>query len=283
MNIFVENKEITLSELHDELLEMMTVFDEFCTNHNILYYLTGGTLIGAIRHNGFIPWDDDVDIMMPREEYEKFVQYRQINDRYKIITYKNPQGLCFPYTYCIVTDTETIGKEENVRHQSGRGIFIDVFPYDGLPKDEHLLDRHINKARRLSVLLHYCNIGHVGSGNGLKKVMKIIVLHFCRKFLSQEKLLQAIDKHATKYAFSNSDKVTCLVHIVWDKKQSHRMIYSKNAYSSYERHLFENKSFIIPSGYHERLTNEYGDYMTPPPVSKRKGNHDVIYYRKEYK
>ena len=259
---------------------MLVQLDHFCSEHNIDYFLDGGTLLGAIRHSGFIPWDDDVDIMMPRDQYDKFIQYSQISDKYKIITSKNSQGYNYHYTYCIVTDTETVSIEKNIREQIGRGVFIDVFPYDGLPSNKDEFEKYTNKLRTLTTLLHYCNIQHAGLGNKMVKALKYCVLFSCHLFVPRKLLLREIDKLVRKYDYNKSEIVTNCVHFPWNKKDIQRVLFERKSYDEKEEHLFEGYLFNVPFGYDNRLKTQYGDYMTPPPQAERIGNHDIEYYWK---
>ena len=125
----------TLQHMKEVELKILIAVDEVCKKLNIDYALDGGTLLGAARHSGFIPWDDDIDLLMPREDYERFIATAQeyLPKEYKIRTFLNTPE--YPYLFIKVDDTRTLLVEENLRHlNSGVGIFIDIFPIDGFPE-----------------------------------------------------------------------------------------------------------------------------------------------------
>lgn len=128
-------KEIMLEELREIQLQMMDKIHEFCESHNIRYSLGGGTLLGAVRHKGYIPWDDDIDIMLPRPDYDRFI--REFEGAYKDLNIQhlgNDDTCCIPFAK--VYDNRTVLIEKHQRS----GVYIDVFPVDGLPEEQYILD-----------------------------------------------------------------------------------------------------------------------------------------------
>lgn len=125
-------KEMTLQELHEVQLAMLDAVDNYCRLNHLRYSLGGGTLLGAVRHHGYIPWDDDIDIMMPRPDYEKFMRYFK-HEYYKLYDYRTDDTCGFSFAKLI--DTRTIVQEYTITYS----VFIDIFPIDGLPHQKNYL------------------------------------------------------------------------------------------------------------------------------------------------
>ena len=124
-----------MTELQNRLLIMLKWFHEFCVEHNLRYFALGGTLLGAIRHKGFIPWDDDIDVGMPRADYNKLMELSdQIQSPYVLETPQSP-AKDFIYAYCKLFNTDTTLIEKRKKNMK-RVIYIDIFPLDGLGNDE---------------------------------------------------------------------------------------------------------------------------------------------------
>lgn len=128
----MKQKNITLQEMQKYVANILKQFDAFCNENGLTYFVGYGTLLGAIRHDGFIPWDDDIDIMMPRGDYEKLLTYAALDNvgRYEIISRMNRKNWPYPLAKCVDSNTEL----EETNFNSGRlGVYIDLFPLDGLP------------------------------------------------------------------------------------------------------------------------------------------------------
>ena len=146
----MENKkEISLEEQRDIQKELLKELKEICDNNNIIYFLGGGTLLGAIRHKGYIPWDDDVDVMMPRKDYEILLEIFDDNckENHKILTYINTED--YYYSFAKIVDTNTILHEGKLRTIKEMGIYIDIFPIDFLPDDKKKTEKIFKKYKLL--------------------------------------------------------------------------------------------------------------------------------------
>ena len=262
---------MTLNDIHDRLLEMLQAFDAFCREHEIKYFLYWGTLLGAVRHKGFIPWDDDVDIIMLREDYEKFVTYSQISDEFLIVSNKNSHGYFHPFMHCNVSDTKTIMMSNTMHKLTGKGLCLDIIPLDYVPEDpeeqKKMLSKIMNWRRLLSILLYRRH-----PVKGISSFIKVTISKFLSLFLSEMALVKKIQKYASKY----KNKTNCCAQLylgtlyVFDAE-----LFSKGMESD-----FEHVQFRIPEKYDEILRIFYGDYMKIPPKEDRL-DHCMEVYRKK--
>ena len=268
----MEGKILTEDELREVQLSIINQFDEFCKINQIQYFLAFGTLLGAIRHNGFIPWDDDVDIVLTRPEYEKLAQFTQISDNIKIVTHNYTHGYWHPFTHMNLADTHTIMKETFVKKQTGKGVFVDIFVIDGLPDNKIKQKIHCKKLLYIRGLLRY-SVASLLPANSIRNIIKNAMFLICRIF-NPDKLINKIDSLSKKYNFKESNYVSILNAL---PKNYESFIYEKKWFSKAVHHTFEEKSYFIPKDYNEVLTRTYKDYMTPPPVSEQVNHHGVIY------
>ena len=245
------------------LKEVIDVFE----NHDIRYFLIAGTLLGAVRHKGFIPWDDDLDIGLPRPDYEKFLKHKKewLPKRYKVDDFRtNPN---YKYYITRVYDTEFRVKELRGQKQQFSYASLDIFPLDGTPNNKivrYLFLKKIMFYRMLSSLSNYSNIDQNRKRNVFEKLF-IFILGFLRpeKWLNRNKIYTKIDRILKKQSFDKSDYVGSLMGAYREKE-----IFSKKFVGDATRYTFENISAYGPQDYDGYLQHMYGDYMKIPSNEK---------------
>ena len=261
-------KPVSSNELRAIQLNILKVVADFCDNNDITYFLAFGTLIGAIRHHGYIPWDDDIDIAMPRPDYDRFLSmFDEEHPNFKIISIENNYD--YGFSFAKVHDNRTIINETQYK-QDEFGVYIDIFPIDGIKyhKQVHIL-RIINK------LLHTKKANFTQrtiSKKIINALGKIILLPFSTHFI-----LTIIDHIARQCPFGSTSKAGCIC----DSVVGERAIVDTDLFSSSIIQEFEGESFKIPVGYDKWLKSIYGDYMQLPPLEKRISHHVFEAYWKE--
>lgn len=253
-----------INEIKQLQMEILTFVDKFCRDNNINYSLCGGTLIGAIRHGGYIPWDDDIDIMLLRPEYDRFVElFSKQQSQYKVHTFDNTTGYYQPYA--MVSDMRTLLEEKSLK--ANLGVNIDVFPVDYAPDNENELKIFLKEIRR------YYNYFVI---TGLKWSSKRSLTKNLFMFASQIVLCPfsriSFSKKIDKLARTAVNKVTNTIGIlVWG--YGAKEIIPASVFDSFQDIKFENKTFRSITDYDTYLTHVYGDYMQLPPVERRVAHH----------
>jgi lipopolysaccharide cholinephosphotransferase len=251
-------------------LDALILFDRICRENGLRYYLMYGTLLGAVRHKGFIPWDDDSDILMPRSDYEKFLKQGQqwLGDAYFLQNQTTD-----PETYTCITKlriNNTLFKRMLDGHlKTHHGIFIDIIPLDYVPKNKRIRKRE-DLFRRILFTI---------SLSKLKcRLTKHVTIAFFSKilsfFFSTKTLRHLIHKSMTKYQDTPTGLVACLMSAYPLEKQ----VFTEETFGTPAELEFEGQRFMVPADYKTVLKNIYGDYMTPPPISKRKTSHTITKY-----
>lgn len=253
-----------IEELKKVELKTLLVIDKFCKEHNLKYYLAYGTLLGAIRHKGFIPWDDDIDIMMPREDYEKFLDAFDI-DGFKCVSYRDKD---YVYPFAKVYDAKTkLIEAGSLKIEIG--IYVDIFPMDNVPnKNEKQFRRKIHYYQ---ALLFNKNSKTEGNNSFLSKIFYCLT-RFLGFFCSANGLAKKIEKVCTKTNEKPSDNIAVLT---WGEKGEK---YPVSAFEETVEVEFEGYKFPAPKDYDLALKVVYGDYMQLPPEDKRVSNHNFQAY-----
>jgi len=262
-------------ELKDIQISIMKEIDSYCKEHNLAYYLAGGTLLGAVRHKGFIPWDDDVDLIMPRSDYEKFLTEFSTSHCKVYSLYTSPKCR-FPFAK--VYDTRTSVIEGSFRKKADFGVFVDIFPLDIASDDSLLIHKQVEHSRFYQQLLKI-KLSRMGKHWNLSQNLSILVGNFFLLPFSTTWFSRKIDAVAKMNTHLQTNKMGCMV---WGYRE--REILDKSSYASGVPIEFEKLVFPAPCGYHEYLSSLYGDYMKLPPIEKQVSKHDfVAYWKEDYK
>ena len=254
-----------LEQLHKALYEILGEIVRICEKHQIPFFVIGGTAIGALYDKAILPWDDDIDIMMPRPDYDKFVH--NFNGYDKDLTCAAHEiDKNFIQIFAKVYNNKTLLKEQSL--QDPLGIFIDVFPIDGFPSDERTVTKYVRKITFLRKLLQIKNLD-----NKLrwKRIIAKSILYFFPVNYLQKRMQKAIKE----YPFEESlyAGATCGRY-----KEKER--YQRDVFEKYTTLDFENRNFKVIKEYDLYLKQHYGDYMKLPPVEEQVGNHTEYAYWK---
>ncbi|MCM1220049.1 MAG: LicD family protein [Lachnospiraceae bacterium] len=267
-------REINTEELKRIQIDIILHIDAFCKKHNIRYFICGGTLIGAVRHKGFIPWDDDIDIMMLRADYERFIKLYSSMDDSIYHVYHHTLDEKYPYPYAKIDNSHTVFSEE-IKESFALGVNIDLFPIDIVPENSRLQKRMYEKVNLYMKLMTLKRLPTERRRGVLKNTI-LSIAHLLLRPISFRRLICELDKNARQYV--NMESSLCGV-AVWGYG-----VREINELSNYSKALyvpFEDILLPIPVGYDKYLRGLYGNYMQLPPEDKQVSHHHFKAYWKQ--
>lgn len=259
----IEFDDATLRKLQIVELEILTEIDRICRKNKIHYSLTGGTLLGAVRNGGFIPWDDDADVSMLRGEYRKFQKACRTDldtERFYFQDIENTKG--YRWGYGKVRRRNTVFLRENQEHMPyEQGVFVDIFPRDGIP-DGYFAGKIHTLLCFIMRKVMWSSTGRIAAANQWEKAVYRVLAMIPEDVMKKAywKLVQ----------FSNHNKNTKLVRALTFPLPNKQKGYQRCWYRKYAQIEFEGKKFMVQAFYKEWLKSEFGDYMQLPPVEHRK-------------
>lgn len=257
---------MTLKEIQNVSLNILKDVHAFCESHNIRYSLAYGTLLGAIRHKGFIPWDDDIDILIPRPDFDRFCREFKSSNGYELYI---PEDSKSYLTYTRVCDNEhTLVKTNRPWSRKPTGVWIDVFPLDGLPSDETDFLNLVKSLRSIQKI-----VGRLRTGRHLRLLdsMDFRNFVFCliKRFLYYKYDINSlIHQHIQMikgHGYKGADFYGQLCVMDYPEKEHN----PKEDFSYYIKVPFCDSEFYVMNGYDDILRRYYGNYMELPPESKR--------------
>ena len=270
-------KELSIDEMKSVEANILQRFDKYCKEKELKYSLAEGTWIGAARHTGFIPWDDDIDVIMPRKDFERFRE--GFNDeRYNII--QPGKDSVFPYFYIRLSDSQTLIKfdgeysDPKVNYYEG-GLWIDILPIDNFPDS----DKELRKTERKLLVLFkmyravkrrgWCKQHSIG-----RNLSWLIVKTLSTPF-STEWMRRKLERLMAQYNGKSTQRKG-----FWTNYWHHPWIFPASAFDGIAELEFEGRMYPVIAGYDEYLRSEYGDYMKLPPKEKQVAQHNFRAYWK---
>ncbi|ULQ60047.1 LicD family protein [Brucepastera parasyntrophica] len=251
-----------MNEIQSAELDILKSLCVLLDKHNLRYYLFFGTLLGAVRHKGFIPWDDDVDIAMPREDYEKFIALpdEEFHSPFKLHEIQKTEHYYTPFAKYIDSSIQIRLDEEQRRKGEHKYLWVDIFPLDGLP-DSPLRTKLL---KQKAVFLKRLFKLSTSDPEYKRSPLKNMVIKIIAKLFPYKKVYRMLHKTITRYAFYNSKKAASISEI-----NASFYIYPSEAFGTGKQILFEDAMFNAPVDSDTCLRVLYGDYMQVPPENER--------------
>lgn len=262
--------------LHKVDMDIVKAVVDICDRHGLIYYMLGGTMLGAIRHKGFIPWDDDIDLGMPRADYEKFLEIapKELDQVYKVVNYRNTPSYQYYITRILDTDTKVI--EERIGNDSKyTNASIDIFPIDGTPNNKLLRKIYFFRVLSHRALMSLCYKDSIDRKRKRGKVEKAFLWIMERlpveKMTTPYKQKCKIDKLLRSQDVNHSKYIGNIMGAYRTKEIVPAEFYGKG-----KMYPFEDIQLRGMEMYDEYLKYTYGDYMQLPPEDKRKIHFKII-------
>ncbi len=249
----------SITEYKQIILDTMIYIEDICRKNNIYCYLAGGTMLGSVRHKGFIPWDDDADMILLRDDYNRLIELiNQDGGHYRALTLQTE--IDYYYPFCKVVDTRTYLEEGNKLPIRSEGVCVDLFPLDYLPDDKMKIRKLFyaqGKLRRL-----YENRFQVSD----QARSNFVYAAYVRLYLRI--LAKLINRVAQSFSNETAAYAACSVWGYGIKE-----VMPLKGVVKAKRAIFEGHEFKMPAAYKIYLSGLYGDYMTPPPKAKQHNEH----------
>ena len=263
---------ISLEDLKKREVEILFWIDKICKENKIIYYLAYGTLLGAIRHKGFIPRDDDIDIFMTREHYNKFISITRnmTSKRFSVLSLETDEKYYYPFAK--VVDNETYVDEKEFKKIDTLGVWVDIFPLD-------FFNTNIKTQRKIKLLCSKHLISRysvfVKSPSPLRNILKFFLYYGWYKYRNPRKYAIKLQNLSTQ-----GDDITKYSMTFAERGRFENDVYDIKLFDQPILTEFEKHQFYIPREYEKILKQNYGDYMKLPPIEKQISNHNISVFIK---
>lgn len=262
-------EQLSLDEIREIQLNILKSVADFCDKNNIKYFLCAGTMLGAIRHKGFIPWDDDVDIMIPRPDYERLKNNFSIPD---LKFYDHEIIPEFDKPYGKISDLSTIVIEDVITDYH-IGVNIDVFPIDGTPADDFWLKIHLLKIKFWRNILNLKQI-KISKSRAIYKNFFLVIGRMIFYVVPKKSVIRRIISQAKRFSYISSRNSGIIVWGYGRKEVMDKIIFEETIDVQFENNTYNGHKF-----YDQYLRNLYGNYMQLPPVEKQITHHKYKAYK----
>ena len=263
---------LSLNEIKQIEFDLLKHFDAFCRENGIRYVLSNGTLLGAVKYKGFIPWDDDIDVMVPREDYDRLIANFKDSERVRLMSFEREPKYRYPFAK--LCDMTTVKDETSLDNGVTLGLNIDVFPLDAWDDDLQKAKREAANIKKNISRLSLAKLRKPNAPSALKRLVQGMLMIPC-KLQGDQVFLRRIVSESNQAKQEGKVFLGCKSWCIYGERE----ILPAEVFASTVEVEFEGQVFPAPVGYDTYLRSLYGDYHQDPPPEKQKTHHGFVAYR----